>query len=249
MRNILEDIIQSKREAVADLKCDAACKRFKKALSSNGLSFIGEIKRKSPSKGVLARIKNPLDLLQAYIKGGIAAVSVLTEPHYFEGSICDLKSITNQLEKTCIPVLRKDFIIDEIQLIESVKAGADAVLLIASVLKEKTKGLMDAAAHLGLESIVEVHTNDELQLALNIKAEMVMINNRNLYTFEEDLETCLRLVKQIPNTIVKIAASAIRTPEDIQKMSAAGFDAVLIGEALVRAENPAHLLNEMRAVL
>lgn len=249
MHNILNKIIHQKHIEVSNLKNKAKLKSFKHAIGGEKLSFIGEIKRKSPSKGKLSPISDPIVLLDAYLEGGISAVSVLTDQHYFSGSITDLKNIATYLDASCTPILRKDFIIDEIQIIESIVAGANAILLIVSVLQEKTRDLLRCAKAFGIDAIIEVHDIDELQFAVDIGAEIIGINNRNLDTFAEDINICLHLAQYIPDGILKIAESSIKTPDDIQKINQAGFDAVLIGEALVTAENPAVKLSQMRSAL
>jgi indole-3-glycerol phosphate synthase len=260
MHNMLNKIIAQKHIEVSILKnnapvlptpCDLE-KSFKQAISGEQLSFIGEIKRKSPSKGKLSAILDPIALLQAYLEGEISAVSVLTDQPYFSGSIHDLEDIAaylNQSNQSNIPILRKDFIIDEVQIIESIAAGADAILLIVSVLQDKTRDLLRCAKQLGIDAIVEVHDLDELKFAIDISAEIIGINNRNLDTFEEDINICLHLAQHIPDHILKIAESSIKTPDDIKKINQAGFDAVLIGEALVTAEKPAVILGQMRGAL
>lgn len=260
MHSILKDIVNRKYKEVEDLKNNASnsieqakniCvnKSFRQTIRSGRLSIIGEIKRRSPSKGNIASIPKPLALLKEYIDGGVSAVSVLTDKHYFSGSIEDLTKIADQLKNSKVPVLRKDFIVDEIQIIESVLAGANAVLLITAVLKEKTQELLKYANDLGVDAIVEVHNESEMKYAIQIGAEIIGVNNRDLHTFEENIDVCLNLIKHIPKGILTIAESAIKTPTDIKKINAAGFDAVLIGEALVRSEKPSRLLNSMRKVL
>ena len=188
-------------------------------------------------------------LLDEYIAGEITAVSVLTDHKYFAGSIDDLTNVTNHLKDTHIPVLRKEFILDSKQIAESVLAGANAILLIVSVLKQKTKQLLHYAQQLGIDAIVEVHNQEELALALDCGADIIAVNNRNLHTFEQDINICLQLSALMPASVVKIAASAIKTAQDIKLINDAGFDAVLIGETLVTAKNPAKKLAELRALL
>lgn len=259
MHHILKNIIKEKQKEVEELKNlidrnftkEMAShylgeKKFSHSISKNELAIIGEIKRRSPSKGKLSDIPDPLVLLDKYIKGGVSAVSVLTEQRFFEGSLDDLRKIVSALNTTSIPVLRKDFIIDKLQIIESIKAGANCILLIVAILKEKTKELLDYAKSLGVDVIVEVHDKAELEYAVSIEAEIIGINNRNLHDFTENIQTCLALVDLIPPHIIKIAESAIRSAEDIKKVKQAGFNAVLIGEALVKANDPTLFLNEMR---
>lgn len=242
MHNILKDIISHKNNEVAQLK---KTKHFKKALQTNGLSFIGEIKRKSPSKGHLAQIPDPVQLYDLYEKAGIEAISILTDHKYFGGSIDDLKSVCHRR----LPILRKDFIIDKIQIAESLIAGADAILLIVAVLKHQTVDFLAYARQLGMDVIVEVHNKAELDVAIDIGAEIIGINNRSLETFDENIDVCIDLVKFIPGYIVKVAESAICTSQDIARIKAAGFDAVLIGEAFVKDDNPTDLILAMREVV
>ncbi len=249
MPNPLEHIIQQKKREIDDIKNKSAAKSFKNALSCHDFSIIGEIKRASPSKGMLANITQPLTLLKSYLDGGIRAVSVLTESTYFKGSLKDLTDVYCALKNTTIPVLRKDFILDKTQLIESVRAGADAVLLIASILKEKTHFLYQEAMHMGLECIVEVHTEDELHYVLGFHPDVILINNRNLHTLQEDINTCLTLAPYIPQDTLSIAASAIRTPIHLKDMKRAGYRAALIGETLVTASNPTQTLKRLQEAL
>jgi indole-3-glycerol phosphate synthase len=245
----LDHIIQQKKRDIIELKQQRASKSFKRALTGNTLAFIGEIKRASPSKGHLASIPEPSVLLQHYLDGGVAALSVLTEATYFLGSLDDLTSIAHELKHASIPVLRKDFILDKAQLFESVRAGADAVLLITSILKEKTSELYEHATRLGLESMVEVHTQDELLYALSFDADIILVNNRNLHDLSEDINTCLTLAPLIPKHVLSIAASAIKTKADIQNIKHAGFDAVLMGETLVTSANPTKTLQSLQEAL
>lgn len=249
MTEFLDKIIEQTACRVATLKATHPEPCFKQALAGERLAFIGEIKRRSPSKGPLAPDLNLETLLDAYIEGGVAAVSVLTEPTYFHGSMHDLEQAAHHLNKTSIPLLRKDFILDKLQLLEAFKAGAHAVLLIVCVLQEKTVDFITYAKQLGLEAVVEVHTRDELELALSMQADMILINNRNLSTFKEDINTCLSLAPHLPKHVTSIAASAIKTPEAIQAIHQAGFNAVLLGETLVTADNPIEHLNHLRALL
>jgi len=273
MHNMLEEIIAHKHKEVIALKnkgyggaafdlfskeaglirkVTKESNNFKQAVSSGRLSIIGEIKRSSPSAGNLSLILDPLALLKEYLAGGVSAVSVLTDQRFFSGSIADLQAVSdhlNSLEGVRVPVLRKDFIVDKVQILESVVSGANAILLIVSVLKEKTKQLLDYAKSFGIDAIVEVHNKDELNFAIDIGAEIIGINNRDLNTFKVDINRCLELAPCIPKGILKIAESGIKSPADIKKINKAGFDAVLIGEALVRSEEPAALLSQMAGVL
>ena len=187
--------------------------------------------------------------MQEYIKGGASAISVLTDSVFFNGSLQDLEMVSTLVKPHKTPILRKDFMIDEIQIAQSIQAGADAILLIVSVLKEKTADLLAYAKKHGIDAIVEVHNLQELELAIDIGADIIGINNRDLSTFAEDLNTCLNLAPMIPPGIVTIAESSIKTTDDIEKIKKAGFDAVLIGEALVTASSPSNTLKKLRGVL
>ena len=216
-------------------------KSFKKSLKNSGLSVIAEIKRQSPSKGRLAEIPEPLALAKSYIHSQATAISVLTDHHFFGGTLADLERITRFLEKYPHPVLRKDFILHPIQIAESITAGADAILGIVTVLGNNInniKSMIDISHCYNIDIIIEVHDQAELDTALRAGAEIIGINNRNLRTFEINTETALKLIENIPDNIITIAESGILTPALAQKYFQAGFDAVLIGEALVRSSCP-----------
>lgn len=244
-QNRLGEILFNKTKEITELKFPQS-KSLKNALSSPGLSIISEVKRKSPSNGILKKSVKPVDLVDEYRKGGASAISVLTDQKFFSGSIVDLKIISDKLRKQPTPVIRKDFIIDKLQIDESLSFGADAVLLIVTVLKEKTKEFLDYTVSKGLEALVEVYTLDELKIAIESGAEIIAINNRNLKTFSVDINNSLNLIKHIPSHIIKVSASGIHTPNEFKKIKEAGFDAVLIGEALMRSENPANFMKELR---
>lgn len=259
MNSILEEIVRQKQTEVEHLKKKNFSsevvrenlntnKSFKEIFYHDGLAIIGEIKRKSPSKGDISLIQDPMLLLHQYIDGGVAAISVLTDEKYFSGSVSDLVMVSDYLMNSKTPVLRKDFIIDEAQIDESLCCGTDAILLIVSVLQQKTKSLLSYANRLGLDVIVEVHNEEELEHAVEIGAEIIGINNRDLNTFKEDINVCLNLIKKVPKGIYTVAESSVKSPQDVKKIKAAGFDGVLIGEALVKAERPADLIREMRNV-
>lgn len=214
---------------------------FKKALQKKGLSVIAEIKRKSPSKGWLSDIRNPIELAESYESGGASALSILTDETFFGGSLRDLEEVRKNIE---LPILRKDFVLDEIQIAEAFMANADAVLLIVSVLKEKVKGLLEYAHELGMDALVEVHHLDELKLAIEAGAKIIGINHRDLSTFQMNMKLGEELVNHIPNHILKVAESGIHSAMDAKNLYEAGFDAVLIGEALVKAEDPALFISQ-----
>jgi indole-3-glycerol phosphate synthase len=218
------------------------CKSFKHALRQNKLAVIAEIKRQSPSKGLLNAIPDPTLIATAYCDGGAAAISVLTDRTFFKGSLPDLTQVAHHLQFATQPILRKDFIIDSIQIAEAIASDADAILLIVALLGDKTRTLLDYAKNVGIDALVEVHNTTELDIALNSGAEIIGINNRNLSTFAVDTELALRLIEQIPRNIIRVAESGITTPSLAQDYYRAGFDGVLIGEALVQATYPAQFI-------
>lgn len=219
---------------------------FKRALSSDSLTVIAEIKRKSPSKGTLAPIIDPAELAQRYISGGANALSILTDKIFFDGNIQDIIRTKEKITHSSVPIIRKDFIIDEVQIAEARAAGANAILCIVAVLGTKTKQLLNYAHSLGLDVLVEIHDENELNIALESGADIIGINNRNLNTFIVDTERSLELVKRIPDSIIKVAESGITTSAMAREYHKAGFNAVLIGEALVKSPNPEQFIMECR---
>lgn len=218
---------------------------FAESLSAPGISLIAEIKKASPSRGVITENFNPVALAQEYQAAGAAAVSVLTDEKFFQGSLEHLREVTAAID---IPVLRKDFIIDDYQLYQSRIAGAQAVLLIARVLKEKLPDLLSGCQELGLESLVEIHSEKDLKLALKSGAKVIGINNRNLSDFSIDLDTTRILSRRIPGDRLIIAESGISTVRDIDylKDRVSGF---LIGEALMKSADKSQKIKELFAAL
>ena len=206
---------------------------FERALKMDGISFICEVKKASPSKGLIAPDFPYLDIAREYEAAGADAISVLTEPEFFFGSDAYLTKIRQSVG---IPVLRKDFTVDEYQLYEAKSLGADAVLLICALLDTQTLrkyiGICDA---LGLSALVEAHTEDEVMSALDSGARIVGVNNRNLKTFEVDINTCVRLRPLVPKDIIFVAESGIRNSNDVMRLREAGVNAVLVGEMLMRS--------------
>lgn len=204
---------------------------------------IAECKRRSPSRGVLRDDYDPVALARAYESAGAAAISVLTEPAFFDGALSHLASVR---EAVVIPVLRKDFIVDEYQLWEARAAGADAVLLIAAVLDDEALvGLRERAEVLGLAALVEVHDAAELARASASGARVIGVNNRNLRTLSVDLDTSAALAASIPEGCVAVAESGLRSPSDLRRLAAAGYDAFLIGERVMTAPDPGRALAEL----
>lgn len=257
---ILDEILATKRDEVTMLRrpdvrdllrreaLDAPPPRsFAAALRDpdGALRVIAEIKRRSPSKGDLAPDLDPTTTAVAYAAGGAAALSVLTDRPFFGGAVADLAAARAAVD---LPILRKDFTIDEIQVYESRAIGADAVLLIAAALPDDAHlaDLHGLASDLGLAVLVEAHDEHEIDRALSIGATIVGVNARDLGTFAEDLAGSVRLAGRIPAPVVAVAESAIRSAPDAARMAAAGFDAVLAGEVLVRSDNPSAMISTFR---
>lgn len=203
-----------------------------------GFGAFCEVKRSSPSKGALAEIPDPAALAGAYQAGGAAAISVLTEPHRFGGSLADLAAVR---EAVSLPVLRKDFIVDPYQVVEARAAGADVILLIVAALDDADlRALYALARSLELTVLVEAHTADETDRAVALGARLVGINNRNLQTLQVDLAQFEGLVDRVPAGVVKVAESGIFAAADVTRLVRAGADAILVGEALVKHGSPEH---------
>ncbi len=209
---------------------------FVLALGGDCTRLIAEVKRASPSRGVLCPNFNPVELAKNYAKGGAAAISVLTETNYFEGSIDHLAAIREEIE---LPLLRKDFIFDPYQVYESCAYGADALLLIvASLSQEQLEELLSLSHSLGLNCLVEVHSEDEVERTLLLtQAKIIGINNRDLNTFTVDINTTRRLRPLIPRERIVVSESGIRSRSDVEKLKGWGVNAVLVGEALVTTGN------------
>ncbi len=222
-------------------KCDFS---FEKAISSPGISFICEVKRASPSKGMIAPDFPYREIAQEYEDAGADAISVLTEPDYFLGKGEYLTEISRSVS---LPLLRKDFTVDPYQIFEAKVLGASAVLLICALLDtEKLKEYMKICDSLGLSALVEAHDQKELHSALSAGARMIGVNNRNLKTFEVDFENSIRLRGLVPAGTAFIAESGIQTAEDVKRLYQAGVNGVLIGESLMRSPDKKAILQEMR---
>ena len=199
------------------------------------LALIAEVKKASPSAGVIVESFDPLAIARNYARAGADAISILTDEQFFQGHLSYLASIREAVKA---PLLRKDFILEEIQIAQSAAAGADAILLIVAALEqEKLVALLETAETYQLDALVEVHTLAELDRALETSARIIGINNRDLGTFEVDLGTTEKLSEEVPEEIVLVSESGIRTSEDLARIRACGVDAVLIGEALVRGQS------------
>jgi indole-3-glycerol phosphate synthase len=216
---------------------------FKEALVTPGLSVIAEFKRGSPSAGAINPDADVAAVVEAYERGGAAAISVLTEARYFQGSPAHLEAIRAAVD---VPLLRKDFIVDPYQVAEARAWGADAILLIAAALDDAAlRELHAAAGELGLEVLVEAHTAAEADRAVAAGAALIGINNRDLRTFVTTLETAERLRGRIPPGVVAVAESGIETPADVARLRAAGYDAFLVGESLMRQPDPGAALQAL----
>ena len=246
--SILERIVATKREEVARLAEwrgavearleDAPEPRdFAGALRrEDEVAVMAEVKRRSPGAGEIRPGLNPAGLALTYQEGGAAALSVLTDEEYFAGSLEDLRKVRARVD---VPVLRKDFVVDPLQVTEARGAGADAVLLIVRILDDPLlTRLRERAEELGMAALVEVHDREELERALDAGARVVGVNNRDLSTFESRLEVTLELAESVPPEAVLVSESGIRTGEDVARLGSAGADAVLVGESLLRLPDP-----------
>lgn len=220
---------------------------FEQALKKTEMSFICECKKASPSKGLLAPSFPYLEIARAYEEAGADAISVLTEPKWFQGKDAYLKDIANHVS---LPCLRKDFVIDSYMIDQAKLLGAAAVLLIVALLDQKTLcEYITHCDHLGLSALVEVHDAEELKRACSAGARIIGVNNRNLKDFHVDVNNSLRLRHLAPNNVLFVAESGIQTPQDVAHLRTAGVDGVLIGETLMRATDKAAKLQELRGTL
>lgn len=253
--SFLDDILTSTRARIAEAKSKltedaleqriagvAAALDLRTALLRERPSLIAEIKRATPSRGPLDLHLDATRLARSYEIGGAAAISVLTEPDYFKGSIEDLQAA----RVTALPVLRKDFILDPFQLLEARAAGADAVLLLVRILGRNLQPLVTATRALGMTPFVEVFHEDEVQSALEAGASVIGINHRDLESFEVDTRRTAKLAPLIPQDVVVVALSGVSTRQEVEELAAAGAHSVLVGESLVSAEDPVRKLRELR---
>lgn len=215
---------------------------FAGALQADDVTAIAEIKRATPAKGPLDLDLDASRTAAAYAEGGAAAISVLTEPDHFKGSLEDLE----RAAAVGLPILRKDFIVDPFQLLEARAAGADAVLLIVRILDHPSLGsLLRLTRALGMEALVEVHTEEELDRALDVQATVIGVNHRDLDTFEVDPDRTKKLAPRVPSELILVALSGVSKRSEVQELGAAGARAVLVGESLVTAEDPVLKLREL----
>ncbi len=255
---ILDRIVEARRESVWKRKrlvplpvlrlaveTGAPARDFRAALSSDALKIIAEIKKASPSRGVLRQAFEPAALAAALEQAGAAALSVLTEEEFFQGSLGNLRAAREAVK---IPALRKDFLFDPWQVWEARSACADSFLLIVAILSgAQLTEMLALGRELGMEALVEVHTREELQRALAAGARIVGVNNRDLRDFSVRLETSLELVESIPEECIAVSESGLKSRGDLDRLRAAGFDAFLIGEQLMQAADPGAALRDLLA--
>jgi indole-3-glycerol phosphate synthase len=262
--NFLSEILAQKRKAVARMKADRSVSRFHdraleirktavphrllQALSfeSPCLKIIAEFKRRSPSAGIIRDDRSAEEVARLYEQGGACAISVLTDEAHFAGSIADLRAVRSS---TNLPIIRKDFIIDPIQIYEAAVAGADAVLLIVAALDDSVLGNLREIVEnqLGLDALVEVHTSEELRRALDVGVTIIGVNNRDLQTFQVSLETSERLIAEAPRDRIMVSESGLQDAESLRRLNMLGFRGFLIGETLMRATDPEKALRDLIA--
>lgn len=260
--NVLSEIIAKKRQRVAQakelvafdvLRDQAVAKRtnsksraLREALQNEGVNIIAEFKRRSPSKGVIRANADLSSIVRSYETGGAAALSILTEEDYFDGSLADLREARALVD---VPLLRKDFVLDEYQVYESAVAGADAILLIVSVLDDRQLESLRRVAEedLGMDALVEVHDAQEMDRAAGSGATLIGVNNRNLRTFEVSLETSVRLGPLAPRDALLVSESGLRESADLRRLWEQGFNGFLIGESLMRAADPGVALRDLKS--
>ena len=252
--SVLDSIIEGVREDLAArrlpmgqlqeaLETAPAVRDCLPQLISADISVIAEVKRSSPSKGALAQITDPAGLAGQYQEAGAHVVSVLTEQRRFGGSLADLDAVRKAID---IPILRKDFMVDEYQFYEARAHGADVVLLIVAALsKYQLEDYFHLSTELGMRSLIEVHTYDELERALDISPEIIGVNSRNLKTLEVDSRAFSELIPQIPSSIARVAESGISSRAEVVFAQECGATAILVGEALVRSGSPSVAINQL----
>ena len=257
---ILEQIVADKQLELESRKRGLPLVEIKKAilkqqppldltstLRGDGIQLIAEVKKTSPSRGVIRSNFNPVQIAQTYAENGASAISVLTEPRYFQGSLDSLKDIRDALGKKTPPLLRKDFLTDPYQIHESRAYGADSLLLIVAILNlEKLKELLQLSHELNMSCLVEVHNEAELEIALSSQAKIIGINNRDLSDFTVDITTTERLRPLIPKDRIVVSESGIKDRSDMEKLEKWGVDAVLIGESLISSTN---IMTKMQELL
>jgi|SRR5215216_20586 len=259
--NVLSEIMGKKRERLAAAKELVSLETMQRqaeevrrvakphalcsALRTEGINIIAEFKRRSPSKGVIRADASLKEIVQRYAAGGAVAISVLTEEDYFAGSLYDLQTVKATVD---LPVLRKDFVFEEYQVYESAAAGADAILLIVAALEDETLSRLRRLAeeNLGMDALVEVHTSEEMKRAASSGVTLIGVNNRDLRTFEVSLATSLSLAREAPLEALLISESGLYSPADLKRLREAGYHGFLIGETLMRADDPEDALRNLK---
>jgi len=226
------------------LRATVPAHQLRHALQKDGVNVIAEFKRRSPSKGVIRMDAEVRSMVRSYEAGGAAGISVLTEQDYFDGSLDDLRTVKTSV---ALPVLRKDFLFDEYQIFESAAAGADAILLIVAALDDERLARLRhlAEEELGMDALVEVHDEAEMKRAAAAGAKLIGVNNRNLHTFEVSIDTSVRLASKAPSGTTLVSESGLRSAEDLAMLRRGGYRGFLIGESLMRADNPVEALREL----
>jgi len=253
--NILGEIVKNKKNELITQKLNCTieeleqseyfkikCKSLKNSIISSKSGIICEFKRRSPSKDIINNHSKLEDIVIGYEKAGASGISILTNDKYFDGSTNDIKKVSKIIST---PILRKEFIVDEYQIIESKSIGADAILLIASILSQKEiHDFSSVAKKIGLEVLLEVHSKEELETSINDNIDIIGVNNRDLNNFNVDIKNSLNIIDQIPSGFVKISESGINSPDSIVELKKAGFDGFLIGEYFMKSDSPTELANE-----
>lgn len=261
MEGLLKEIVDAKKDELARLKYELPlkeiknclrdvepCRDFLFALSESGkrIALIGEIKKRSPLEGILIKDLRVRELAEKYELAGASAISVITERNFFYGDPEYIKMVKDRVK---IPVLRKDFLIDEYHIYESRLIGADAILCIVSILEDSMlSDFMSLSSELSMASLVEIHDEWELERALKAGARIIGINNRDLKSFKVDVNTTLRIIKEVPAGIIVVSESGIRTKNDVKKLIDVGVKAILVGEAIVTAEDMEEKIKELVSI-
>jgi indole-3-glycerol phosphate synthase len=256
MKSFLDEIVKRRRQQlVTGRRTETTSPRvaatphsLRRALAKeDGINIIGEFKRASPSRGLICENAQPAQIVMLYENAGVCAVSILTEPDYFRGSLDDLREAR---AATRLPILQKDFIIDEFQINDAAEAGADAILLIVAALQDEELARLRGIAEdqLGLDALVEVHTAEEMRRAANCGATLVGVNNRDLRTFTTSLETSVQLAQFAPAGATLVSESGLSSPADIARLRKCGYRGFLIGESLMRSADPVALIHSLREV-
>ena len=260
--SILENIILTKQKYLAlqkenipiellikDIEKNTIPKNFSGSLMGDRVMLIAEMKKASPSKGIISEDYDPKQLAIEYSESNVAAISILTDKDFFQGDISHLSEVSSLLTSTSVPIFRKDFIIDEYQIYESRKHGADSLLLMVSALEpSRLKELIELCNTLWIQPLVETHNKEELQIAIDSGADIIGINHRNLHDFSMDMNLVEKLMPLIPNGKIVVAESGIDSYEDVRRMKNLGVNAVLVGESIMRSENIGLKIRELMGI-